>query len=195
MLETLIELDQELFLWLNGKHSETFDFIMYWISNKFVWVPFYLFLVYRVVLMHHPRILWLLLPVVALMILSSDQSSVQWFKEVFMRLRPCHEPVLDGLVHTVNDRCGGRFGFVSSHATNSFAVAVFVLLIYKEAWWSVGLLLWAALVSYSRIYLGVHYPGDVLGGAILGSFWGIIWYTIFQQFRKRGAVFFRLIKE
>ena len=195
MLESLIELDHEIFLWLNGKHSEAFDFIMFWVSNKFIWVPFYLYLIYRVVQMHNNRILLLLIPSIALMIVCSDQSSVQWFKEVFLRPRPCHEPLLDGLVHTVKNKCGGPYGFVSSHATNSFAVAVFVLLIYREAWWTVGLLFWAALVSYSRIYLGVHYPGDVLGGAILGSLWGVIWYTIFDRMRKRGAAFLRLEKE
>lgn len=194
MIDSLIQFDQELFLTLNGMHNAFFDRVMFWVSDTLIWVPFYIFLIYRVVKMHNPRILMLLVPTIALLVLSADQSSVQWFKEVFLRPRPCHEPALEGLVHIVNNKCGGAFGFVSSHATNSFAVAVFVLLIYKEVGWTAGLLFWAALVSYSRVYLGVHYPGDILGGAILGSLWGGIWYFIFHQLRKKGAHFLRLEK-
>ncbi len=195
MIDSLIQFDQELFLTLNGMHNAFFDRVMFWVSDTLIWVPFYAFLIYRVVKMHNARILMVLVPTIALLILCADQSSVQWFKEVFLRPRPCHEPALEGLVHTVNNKCGGAFGFVSSHATNSFAVAVFVLLIYKEVGWTAGLLLWAALVSYSRVYLGVHYPGDILGGAILGSLWGGIWYLIFHQLRQKAAHFLRLEKE
>lgn len=110
-------------------------------------------------------------PAIVALIFLSDKISVYFFKEVFMRLRPCHNPVIANLVHIVNNHCGGQFGFVSSHATNTFALAVFVGLLLKQkvSWLLPALVLWATIVSYSRIYLGVHYPGDVICGALLGT--------------------------
>ncbi|MFO7755913.1 MAG: phosphatase PAP2 family protein, partial [Bacteroidales bacterium] len=117
----------------------------------------------------YKRSLLLIIPIIILTVTASDQLSVHAFKEVFQRLRPCHEPELSGLVHTVNNKCGGLYGFVSSHAANSFAVAVLSLGLLRKKWFTAGILFWAALVSYSRVYLGVHYPGDIIGGALLGT--------------------------
>ena len=108
-----------------------------------------------------------------------------------MRLRPCHEPVLDGLVYLVKNKCGGEFGFFSSHASNHFALATFLssLLGKKIKYFSFLIFLWAALISYSRIYLGVHYPGDVFAGIIVGSVLGFIFSKIFsllKHFRNEG---------
>ena len=102
-------------------------------------------------------------------------------KNYFQRLRPCHEPTLEGLVHLVNNKCGGKFGFVSSHASNHFALAVFLSILYKNTYKYFPLLifLWAAIIAYSRIYLGVHYPGDVIGGAISGILFGFIFGKIY----------------
>ena len=116
-----------------------------------------------------------------LLILIGDRASVEMFKEVFERLRPCHNPTIKYLVHTV-DGCGGKFGFVSSHATNSFSLAVFSILLLKNKfkWITGSMLFWAALVSYSRIYVGVHFPADILGGAILGSGVGIFVFLVLK---------------
>lgn len=115
-----------------------------------------------------------------------DRISVMAFKDVFQRFRPCHNPDIASLVHLV-DGCGGKFGFVSSHAANSFALALFTgLLLRKHYKYILPIMLfWAALVSYSRIYVGVHYPGDILGGAILGTVIGIFVYWLMKIVNKR----------
>ena len=107
-----------------------------------------------------------------------DQISVKLFKDVFERLRPCHNPMITDMVHTLHGKCGGQFGFVSSHATNSFALAIFSGLLLRSRYKYILLIMlfWAACVSYSRVYVGVHYPGDILGGAILGS---VVGFTVF----------------
>jgi undecaprenyl-diphosphatase len=178
-LDTLNQIDTKLFLFLNGLHSETFDDIMVWVSGKLTWWPFYLVLLAYLVWTRRLQVIPLVI-FIALCITLTDQSSVRLFKEVFERLRPCHDPTLEGLVHLVNDKCGGMYGFVSSHAANSFGVATLLLLVVRRRWFTIVILFWAALVSYSRIYLGVHYPGDIIGGALLGMFCGYLVYLLFR---------------
>ncbi|MBM3419962.1 MAG: phosphatase PAP2 family protein [Bacteroidetes bacterium] len=169
------QLDRDLFLFLNSLHSPFWDGIMYTISAKLTWAPLYLFMLYLFIRKQKRKALVVFLFAVAA-ITVSDQLSVHAFKEVFERLRPCKEPELKGLVHMVKGKCGGMYGFVSSHAANSFNIAVFSLLIVRKEWYTVSILIWASVVSYSRIYLGVHYPGDILGGALLGIIIGWIFY-------------------
>ncbi|MBL4709246.1 MAG: phosphatase PAP2 family protein [Flavobacteriales bacterium] len=174
MLETLEQYDQSLFLWLNSCHSEILDFIMWQVSGKLQWVPLYLILLY-LLYKKYGRSIWVIIIGAAAAVTLADQISVQLFKDVFERWRPCHNLDLKELVHTVNGKCGARFGFVSSHAANSFATASFIgLLLNKKI--LKYLLLWAILVAYSRVYLGVHYPGDIIGGAILGTAIGFFIY-------------------
>ena len=118
--------------------------------------------------------------------LASDQASVQLFKNVFERLRPCHNPDINTMIH-ITGSCGAKYGFVSSHAANSFALAVFVGLLLRHHYRYImtGMLLWAALVSYSRIYVGVHYPGDILGGAILGGVIALFIYALMKYINHR----------
>lgn len=118
--------------------------------------------------------------------LVSDQVSVQLFKNVFERLRPCHNPDINTMIH-ITGKCGAKFGFVSSHAANSFALAVFVGLLLKRHYPFIvtGMLFWAAVVSYSRIYVGVHYPGDILGGALLGSVIALLIYSLMRYMNHR----------
>lgn len=187
LLDELLALDRSAFLAINGMHTPWLDPIMVGISEMLVWVPLYLFFLYLIHRHFGIRSLALAVPVVALMILCSDKGSVLLFKEVFQRLRPCHEGALQGLVHIVNEHCGGRYGFVSSHASNHFAIAAFMALLLRPVHRSaiLSLLLWAVVVSYSRIYLGVHYPGDVLVGGLYGAAVGIIFFGIFTRLSQR----------
>jgi len=148
---------------------------MYWISVKWLWIPLYAFLLYLIIKEYKWKSLIILL-FIAVLITLSDQLSVHLFKNAIQRLRPCHNPAIMDQVHLVKDHCGGQFGFISSHASNSFALAVFLIGILGKRFkhFSALILVWAVLVSYSRIYLGVHYPGDVIVGGIFGCLLGYI---------------------
>ncbi|MFW6224597.1 MAG: phosphatase PAP2 family protein [Bacteroidota bacterium] len=186
MLEQIIELDKKLFLALNSLNSPLFDHIMWWISDKYIWIPLYAFLLF-LVFRFKKKEGFILLFFIALVITLTDQTSVKLFKDVFERLRPCHAPDLAGLVHIVNNKCGGQYGFVSSHASNAFGLAIFMTMLLKQhiRWIGWPMILWAAIVSYSRVYLGVHYPLDILGGALLGIFWGLVIYYLYNFTKRR----------
>ena len=185
IVERIKELDSDLFLLINGWHSPFWDTVMYWLSDKLIWIPLYLLLIYFLIRYYKKQTVIILLFVAILMFLS-DQTSVNLFKNIFQRLRPCHEPSLAGLVHIVRDKCGGQYSFVSSHATNHFAIAVFLIpfLGKKLKYFTPLILFWAAIICYSRVYLGVHYPGDVMGGAVLGSALGLALSIICQYTLK-----------
>ena len=170
MLEQLKSIDTDLFLALNGAHSPFFDFVMFWVSERWIWIPLYVFfawLLYK----HYGKKAWIIILMAGILIVINDKTSVYLFKNVFLRLRPCHEPSLAGMVHLVNGHCGGQYGFISSHAANSFGLAAYLsLLMGKKIRYFIPLvIIWALLLSYSRVYLGVHYPGDVIVGAIWGA--------------------------
>ena len=179
-MEFLEQIDQDLFLFLNGIHSPFWDTLMYWISYKFTWVPLYLAaLIYFIYKQKQKAILSIVLVVATIAL--ADQLSVHLFKNVFLRYRPCHNLEIQNLIHTVHGHCGGQYGFVSSHAANAFGFAIFTALVIQKRKISYLLILWAIVVSYSRIYLGVHYPADIFGGAILGSSIAIIVALIYKK--------------
>jgi undecaprenyl-diphosphatase len=179
MLDTLQQFDTQVFLFLNGLNSPFWDPIMIFLSGKLTWLPLYLVIVFFMYKRFGWRLVWPLIAA-ALVVTLADQSSVHLFKNVFERLRPCHNPEIKDLIHLAAGRCGGRFGFVSSHAANSFGIAIFLSLLFKTRWFSVSILVWALLVSYSRIYLGVHYPADIIVGGLLGTVCGIgVWNLLY----------------
>jgi undecaprenyl-diphosphatase len=168
MFEYLEQLDVALFLIFNGLHSSFWDVVMYWFSEEITWVPLYAILLFGLYKKYGWKSLTLIIIGVVLTITLTDQLSVKAFKEVFVRFRPCHNMELQHLVHLVKNHCGGQYGFVSSHAANTFGLASFLCLLFSSNKLGLGLFIWATSVAYSRIYLGVHYPADIFVGALLG---------------------------
>jgi len=181
MIEQIISWDKELFLFFNGMHSGFWDLIMFNISNKYIWIPLYILFIYWLIRFFKKDMLWIMLAILILITIS-DQLSVHAFKNVFTRLRPCHDPELASLVHIVNGKCGGQFGFYSSHATNHFTIAVFLSFIFKGRIriFIPLILVWAGVIAYSRIYLGVHFPADVLAGSLAGALLGYLGYKVLK---------------
>ncbi|MDO9185539.1 MAG: phosphatase PAP2 family protein [Bacteroidia bacterium] len=179
-INTIKDFDTQLFLFFNSKHNGFFDVVMYWFSHKLFWVPLYLFLFFLAFKQVGKRV-WLVALAAALLILLSDQISVHAFKNIFLRLRPCHNLLIQAKVHLLNGHCGGAYGFVSSHAANTFALAMFLSLFFRGRinYFGSLIFLWASLVAYSRIYSGVHYPADVAVGAIVGMGIGVAVFKMY----------------
>jgi undecaprenyl-diphosphatase len=188
MVENLEILDQKLFLVLNHFSSPGVDPVMSFLSGPVPWILFlltFLFTLWKKFRGGQSKQYYWFILLLILVVTATDLISVHGFKEVFLRLRPCHEPSLIGEVRLINGHCGGQYGFVSSHATNSFGLAVLSALLIKEKWFTLSVLCWSAAISYSRIYLGVHYPGDVICGALLGLSIGSLFYISFHIISKR----------
>lgn len=183
----LVHLDQQLFLFLNSLHNSFFDPLMFALSGKLIWAPLYAaILVYIAMKEKNQKNFWFILLFIAIAVFFADRGSAL-IKDIVQRPRPCHEPALEGLVHIVNGKCGGMYGFVSSHAANAFNVAFISMLYIRKRWYSISIIIWALIVGYTRIYLGVHYPGDVICGSIYGAFvgWGV--YRLYLVFDKSRA--------
>ena len=167
MIELVKQWDEELFLWLNSFHSDVLDPIIFQMTETVTWLPLFAFLIYKIYKVD-PKNSWWVFGGILLTILISDQVTSGIMKPFFERLRPCHDPRWEGLLHNYG-RCGGLYGFASSHAANTFGLATFLTLTLSSkikgiAW----LFVYALLVSYTRIYLGVHYPVDIVFGALVG---------------------------
>ena len=181
-MDSLLLWDQELFLWLNGLGSESFDAFWMTVTNKRYTIGFYAIL--TAVMSKRlgwKNTLWMLLTI-ALLITFTDQIT-NLFKDGFKRLRPCHEVGLTDIMRQVKPGCGGKYGYFSGHASNSFAMATFfVVLFARHLKWLRWLFLVAALVAYSRIYIGVHYPLDVISGACFGILGGWLFAKLYLRF-------------
>ncbi|MDC8006248.1 phosphatase PAP2 family protein [Aureisphaera galaxeae] len=175
MLEELLKYDSELFLFLNSLGSETWDGFWLFITEKFASVPLYLFLLYHIYRRWGWKSTLIIMVSVALMITATDQLANLFKYVLFQRPRPCRVEALREAMRFVADGCG-RYGYFSAHAASSMAAAVFLGLLLKEKWKYIPFLLlfWAVVVAYSRIYIGVHYPLDIITGMFFGGFigWG-----------------------
>lgn len=195
-MDYLIHIDQQWLLAINGWHSEWADMLMWYISKSTTWLPLYALLVglivYRFGILSPSlckegrrgssllRVL-IILAGFAVAVGVSDFVSSGIIKPWVCRLRPTHEPALAGMLHLVNGYTGGLYGFVSSHAANTMACALLFALLYRNKYATVGLMLWVALNCYSRMYLGVHYPADIIGGLAIGAMMATLTYGMVRR--------------
>lgn len=184
-MDWILDMDRELFLFLNGLNTEWLDPLMMLFTQTQFWVPLYLFLIY-LIFKNFGNEGWFVLAGVVVTILLADQITSSLMKPFFARLRPSHEPSLAGLVHLVDGYAGGRYGFASSHAANTFGTAWFIWKLFGTRYRWIGLMfVWCTLMTYTRVYLGVHYPADVIVGALVGIGSGAIGWQVYQALRKK----------
>lgn len=176
----LIGLDKEVFLYLNNLGNNSWDFFWLTITDKLNWIPLYIIFTFLIFKKFGIKKLLIILVVVALMIATSDQISLLYKNTLILRLRPCFNPDFEGIMRVVKGSCGGKYGFFSGHATNHFALAVFLSLLFRKKYLSIILIIWAGFIAYSRVYIGVHYPLDILTGSFIGSLIGYLYYEIYQ---------------
>ena len=186
MLEQIIQFDQELFLLINrGLGNTVFDWLLPILRNPFTWSPLYLFLIIFFI-KHYGKTGILIVACTLITFGISDATSSHLIKKSVKRVRPCNDVVFKSEV-TLRARCGSGFSFTSSHATNHFAMAMFWIVLFRRKWrhalWLC--LVWAISISFSQIYVGVHYPLDILSGAIIGTLIGLGTGTLFKRFYPR----------
>ena len=190
MFEEILKLDSKLFLFLNNLGTSKFDAFWLSLSKIDANIVMYLFLIF---LFFHikklrPKFLYIfyLLFIIALMITITDQGA-NFFKDSFQRLRPCYNESISDSLRLVKENCGGKYGFFSAHASNSFSLAIFFGLLFKNRirYMIIITTVYASLISYSRIYLGVHFPIDIIVGSSFGIFVGFIIYSfVYLKFLK-----------
>lgn len=194
MLEQLIHIDTEILLAINGWHAPWADTLMWIISAKATWIPLYLLLIGLLVWRYRKpaptAVKWLqrvpacvvMIVVIALAVGAADFIASGILKDLVARPRPTRVPELEGVLHLVNGYRSGQYGFVSSHAANTMACALLFSLIWRKKIATCGLMLWVAANCYSRMYLGVHYPTDILGGLIVGSLVAVVAYWLLDRY-------------
>ena len=189
-LDTLLNIDRYMLLSLNGSDSLFWDGCMLVYTSMAVWAPLALMLLYVLLKNNNIKDFLLLLFFVALVVLLTDQISSGFCKPFFARWRPTNDPMLMYAVDIVNETRGGKYGFTSSHAANSFGIATFIMLLIRNKALSISLIIWAAMNAFTRIYLGVHYPGDILAGTVIGVVVGWAVYRLYlyiQNHKRRNA--------
>lgn len=180
-----LEADEKILLFLNQLGSESWDSLWIAISSVGIWIPMYALLLWGLWKVHRKNF-FLIVGLLVIGVFLADSGSVYFFKQTFKRLRPCHVAYLAEQLRIV-DGCGGAYGFISSHASNTFMLALFVgsLLSKWKTWVLPVMVFWAMVVSYSRIYLGVHYPADIIFGAVYGGSIGLFLFIIFKIHHKK----------
>ncbi len=185
MLEKILEVERGAFLFLNGCHHLFWDSFMWLYSGQIAWIPLVLFFLILLFYKNDWKEALLIVCSIAIVIALCDQFTSGICKPYFMRFRPTHHPDFMDYVKTVNDYRGGKYGFISSHAANAFGFAMFSLLLFRYRWFSIFILLWATIMAYSRIYLGVHFISDIVPGIFVGIFFGYLVYTLYVAIRRK----------
>ena len=179
MFEKIIELDKNLLVFLNGLGSPTFDGLWLIITKQAYWTPFFLFLAYLVYKKLGLKNLGIIILFIATILLCCN-TSVEFFKSTFHRLRPCNDPEIKGIIRIVHQ--SDSYSFFSGHASNSMATMMFLFLILKRYYkYSYLIFLYPLIFAYSRIYLGVHFPSDILTGYLFGALFGIVFYSLYKK--------------
>lgn len=189
IITQLVATDEKLLLLLNRWHTPFLDQLMWMVSDKWVWVPLYVLLAGLIVRRYSWKCGLLCLLIVVLAVAATDQTCASLLRPLVERLRPSNpNNSISTAIHIINGYRGGRFGFPSCHAANSCALAVFVSCCFRRMDVTLFMLVWAVVVAYSRIYLGVHYPGDIVAGMMIGGLYGSLFYGIYCKillFQKR----------
>lgn len=183
----IIELDKALFLALNFDGGAFWDSIFWFASGKLTWAPLYALIIYLIARRYGWKQTLVAVVFIALMVGAADQVA-NFFKTFTPKFRPNHTPGIEDQIHRVYGYVGGLYGTVSAHAATAFAIATFSIGLIRSRWYTVVILLWAVLVSYSRIYLGAHYPLDLFFGAIEGTILAIIALKLFRKTVNRFAL-------
>ena len=182
LMETLLQLDRSLFTFIQTELSgSTIDWLFLTLRNALTWIPLYAFILYWLI-RYHRKFAWQFVFLSLVVFAITDYTSASVLKPLFMRVRPCYDTALEAPVRELVG-CGGRYGMPSTHASNHFGLASFWFLaitwMSKRKWW--WLWVWAALIGYSQVYVGKHFPGDILVGALLGTFVGTIMAILFRR--------------
>ena len=185
MLEKLLPYEKSLFFLINGSYSYFMDCVMWLFSGGIIWIPAILFLLISII--HGKRWqVWLpILIAIVILFIGCDQFSSAVCKPFFARLRPTYFPGIEEHVRTLYGYAGGQYGFISGHATNSFGFATLTALLFSNRYYSITIYIWALVLSYSRVYLGVHFVSDVVAGAISGCIIGWLVYSLYHFYQKK----------
>ncbi len=185
-MEEIIHFDKQLLLMLNGSDSLFFDSVIMTLTTATTWIPLYLALFYVVCKANRLKTdILLVLAGAGLCVLFAGTIDDEIVKPLVARWRPTHDPEIGSLVDVVDGYRGGRFGFFSAHASNTFSIAIFISLLMRQRLLTVSLVCWSLVNCYTRLYLGVHYPGDITVGLIWGGFVGWLVYRIHAWARQR----------
>ena len=183
MIETLELIDREILLFINGLHTDWLDPIMWAISSNWFWIPMVLLFII-VAIWRFRKYCWI--PILAATLCFATTEVVSHnVKESVQRYRPTHNLEIENEVHIVNDYRGGMYGFFSGHAANSFGLALITMLFIRRKWYTITALCWATIVSYSRMYLAVHYPADIFVGFCFGISVAVAFFIATKAIVKR----------